>query len=94
MDTSAIRNQAAAATDRFEETLYRVAVKLSGNASYQPPMVNVFEIRGDRPAIESLARSVSFEELANFIESLTLRLLAAESEIEKLKSLGGSKKNG
>jgi hypothetical protein len=92
-DRNSILKRAGEQVSRYEESVYRSHVALSGNVEYQPASINVFQLKGDREAVQALARSSSFAEIAELVETLVTRLIQLEGEVIKLKSIGGNKKS-
>jgi hypothetical protein len=82
-DRHSILMQASEHINKMEEAVYRAHVKLGGDASYEPMTVQASQLKGDREAIATLARSATAHELADLLEALAVRLVAAEQEMNE-----------
>jgi hypothetical protein len=77
--------------DKYERAIYKAHVTLGADPSYEPETIKIWQMRGDRESITTLARTAAIRDLAELMEALAQRIVSLETEVSNLKKIGGNK---
>lgn len=90
-DKASLNSRSAANVDAYERAIYKAHVTLGADPSFEPETIRVFQIKGDRESVTTLARTSAIRDLAELLEAMAQRIVALEQELASPKRIGGSR---
>jgi hypothetical protein len=90
-DKASLTLRSAENVDKYERAIYAAHLALGADPSFEPETVKVFQMKGDRESIQTLARTTAIRDMAELMQAMAERIVSLEKEIASLRKIGGSK---